>query len=213
MNTEAVVQDSAKQVELKVRESLKKVWEKIKDGGIAPLYEWSAYWNGPRPAKLRIHNDGTVELGYRWDNSTPADEYNGEVSVVYLPVTITRDALKDLFLNDEKFIQYIISVALGNNDRDTGYEMQDYLDALAENNSVNVTTPAEWLEPANNDYESFCEFWSPNESLDDAAEKIYDDAEREGYVLEGSIENELKSMLYGFDCDILKGVHREEADC
>ena len=214
MKTEAVVQDQVEKVGAKVRESLKKIWEEIKDDGPAPLYEWSAYWNGPRPAKLRVHDNGTVELSYKWDDSTPADEYYGKVSVVYLPATLTRDALEDLLLNDEKFIQYITNVALGNTSWDDNYEIDNYLNELAWNNGVNVTTPGEWLEPAVNDYEEFCNFWPPTKSLEDAAESIYEDIEREEYVLEGgTIEEELKSMLYGFDCEILKGVHREEADC
>ena len=213
MSTEAVVQDTVKTVGDKVRESLKKIWEEIKDGGPAPLYEWSAYWNGPRPAKLRVHNDGTVELSYKWDNSTPADEYYGHVDVVYIPVTLTRAALEDLLLKDEKFIQYIIKVAVGSTTWDDAHDMEEYLNRLAENYSVNVTTPGEWLEPAVNDYEEFCKFWPPTESLDEAAEQIEEEVKRNDYVLEGCPKDELKSMLATFDCEILKGTHREEADC
>ena len=212
---EQVVVKVAKDVGTTVRNSLKKIWEEIKDSGIAPLYEWSAYWGGARPVKLRIHQDtGNVELAYKWDTSTPSDEYHGEVRVVYLPTTLTRDAVRNLFLEDEKFIQYIINMVLGNTSWEDEQALEEYLGKLSDNKSVNVTTPGEWLEPAVNNYEEFCKFWPPTMSLDDAAEQIYEEVEREGYVLEwGTIEEELKRTLYMFDCEILKGVHREEADC
>ena len=212
---EQVVANLAKDVGANVRNSLKKIWEEVKDNGIAPLYNWSEYWGGARPVKLRVHNDtGKVELGYKWDNSTPSDEYYGEVRVVYLPAFLTRDAVRKLFLEDEKFIQHIINMALGNTSWEDEQDLEEYLGKLSDNESVNVTTPGEWLEPAVNDYEEFCKFWPPTKSLGDAAEQIYEEAEREGYVFEGgTVADELKRTLYMFDCEILKGVHREEADC
>jgi len=212
---EQVTTNLAKDVSTKVRESLKKIWEEIKDNGIAPLYSWSAYWNGPRPPKLRVHNDtGKVELGYRWDNSIPSDEYYGEVRVVYLPAFLTREAVQKLFLEDEKFIQHIINMALGNTSWEDEQAFEDYINKFAENNSVSFTTPGEWLETARKNYKEFCKFWPSTESLEDAAEQIENEIEQEGFVLrDGTIEDELKSALYGFDCEELKGIHREEADC
>ena len=184
----------------------------------APLYEKYDGQSQPQPAKLRMDEDGNVDVYVSGiiGSGAPEAEWNNRVLTWRLSPELSRGQVEAL-LSDQEVIELLERIHEshevewdGSNYRgryDT--ELYDELQRLLNDRynccpEAQVLDAYEWLFGQGQPLEWA---WSPDMPLDQAVEELEQDAEDNGVTLVGDIRQELINKLLDEVPDDLTGEH------
>jgi len=216
------------------KEAMKNALNKALDAlgdGLAPLYDRVGNDLHPRPAYLRLNEDGEVGFWVNYSDGTPEPVWHGRDLLWSLNPRLTREALRAL-ANDDRVASLLERVYAGLSSEwdgsnrvgrlsDDAEAASEELEALLEREYnecdsclVKIADAGRWLWDAHTrSLDGLSSLWSPDVPLDEAVASLEADATSDGYLLDGDLEAELLEaleMVGDEDPDALTGEHRRE---
>ena len=184
----------------------------------APLYEKYDGQLQPQPAKLRIDEDGHVDVYVSGEigGGVPMDQWHNRTLTWTLSPELAHDQAEAL-LSDPDVIRLLERIHAsheikwdGNNhvgsyDEDLYNELQRLLDDRYNYDpEAQVWDVNDWLFGAGQTLDFI---WPDDQTLDEVVKEMEEQAETDGVTLNGSIRDALIQYLEGEDPDELTGEH------
>lgn len=190
----------------------------LPNDGNAPLYEKYDGQLQPQPAKLRMDEDGNVDVYVSGEigGGVPMDQWHNRTLTWGLNAYLARDQVESMLADPEVIallerihevhaVEWDGSNYVGSYDEDLYCKLQRLLDDdYNYNPEAQVLEASDWLFGARQTMDFI---WPNDQPLDSVVKEMEEQAELDGVTLNGSVRDALIGYLQGEDPDELTGEH------